>query len=471
MFNFRMLILSVVALSGCVSQTAYVVPKVELPATVSDVPGLPRVDWVAAAPADLQDRGDWWQVFADPQLAALERRATDSNQSIEAAMARLLQARSEVKSTRAEFFPIIGADVAGSRQRTSANVAGRSLADKTTNDFSTGLDVSWEPDLFGKVRQALQSAEAREHASAADFAAVRLSIQAQLAIDYFDLRDALRQQAILEETVASLQRAGSLVQVRFNAGIASELDVAQSDTQLQATQAQLQDISIRVAQLQHAIATVTNDPGSRVELTVRNADSTVPVTADELPSVLLQRRPDIAAAERRVFASYSDVEVARAAFFPDLLLTAAGGRESSTLANWATLPSRFWTVGPALVGTLFDGGRRQSQVDSARARNREAIADYRAVVLGAFQEVQDQLTATKQLRTEAQLQAAAVTSAERALRVAMDRYRAGAVSYLEVVTAQSTALQNERAAADVSRRQLEATVRLIKAVGGPVAAG
>lgn len=212
---------------------------------------------------------------------------------------------------------------------------------------------------------------------------------------------------------------------------------------------------------------IIRDPaGVRIVPVASTVNSTVPSIPDELPFVLLQRRPDDAAAERRVFASYSDVAVARAAFFPDPLLAASGGRESSTLANWATLPSRFWTVGPALVGTVFDGGRRQSQVDSAKAQNREAIADYRLTALSAFQEVQDQLTAAQQLRGEAQLQAAAVSSAERALRVAMDRYRAGAISYLEVVTAQSTALQNERAAADIARRQLEAAVRLIKAVGG-----
>lgn len=472
MFDIRVgILLCVLTMAGCATQAAYVVPAVKLPTSVSDtatMPGVspPQVGWVPAAPADLEDRGNWWQLFGDPNLSTLEGAATKSNQSLEAATARLLQARSQVRSARAGYFPVVGASAAVNRQRTSANVAGRSLADKTVNDFSAGLDVSWEPDLFGKVAHTVQAAKAREEASAADWAALRLSIQGEVAVDYFDLKDALRQRTILQQSVVSYERAGDLVQARFNAGIASDLEVAQSQTQLQTTQAQLQDISIRAAQLEHAIATLVNDPGANINVTANDPDLTLMPIPAELSSDLLQRRPDIAAAERRVFASYSDVSTAQSAFFPDLLLAASGGRESSTVTNWLTLPSRFWTVGPSLVGTIFDGGRRQSQVELTKAQYREAIANYRQGVLTAFQEVQDQLQAAQQLQGEAQLQAAAVRSAERALRVATDRYRAGAVSYLEVVTAQSTALANERTAADISRRQLEASVRLIKAVGG-----
>jgi NodT family efflux transporter outer membrane factor (OMF) lipoprotein len=460
-----------VALVGCASGPAYRRPDVTVPASYKEIAGTgtsqaPPAGWVAALPADTANRGAWWEIFHDPQLQQLELRASQSNQSVQEALATLLEARSAVGVARSGYAPTISAGATQTRFHTSNNVVGRSLAGQTVPDYAVGLNASWEPDLFSRVRHAVDAADAQAEASSADLAAVQLSIQAELAVDYFDLLDADAETALLAKTVASYSSAMALVQHRFDAGIASDYDLAQAETQLETTQSQLIDLGIRRGQLEHAIAKLVGEPASTFSLQTNGVELAPPAIPPGIPSALLERRPDIASAERHIAGANADIGEATAAFYPDLVLSASGGFESSGLGTWLSLPSRFWAVGPAVIGTIFDGGRRKHELEAARARYQETVATYRQTVLTAFQEVEDNLTATRSLAQEASTQQKAVASAERALQIALNRYQAGAVSYLDVVTAQSIALSNERVAADISRRQMDASVLLVKALGG-----
>jgi NodT family efflux transporter outer membrane factor (OMF) lipoprotein len=452
----------VAVLVGCATGPAYHRPDVSVPASYKETVGVPAANtpsagWVAASPGDTEDRGAWWEVFGDPQLQDLEARASKSNQSVQQALAALMVARSAVGVARSGYAPTISGSSSASRVHTSQNIVGRAgLAGRTVPDYSVGIGASWEPDLFSRVRHAVDAADARAQASSADLASVQLSIHAELAADYFDLLDTDAQTALLQKTVASYSSALALVQHRFDGGIASDLELAQAETQLETTQ----------AQLEHAIATLVGEPASTFTLKTAGTELTPPAIPTGVPSELLQRRPDIAAAERRVAGANADIGSAISAFYPDLVLSVTGGVESSSIGSLLSMPSRFWAIGPAIVGTIFDGGRRKHKLEGARAQYDQSVAAYRQTVLTAFQEVEDNLTATRQLADEARTQQKAVASAERALQIALNRYQAGAVSYLDVVTAQSTALSNERVAADISRRQMDASVLLVKALGG-----
>ena len=469
--SFLLTLAAAALLAGCATGPAYVRPDVTVPASYKDPTGAvsnaaPPPGWVAAAPGDAQDRGAWWNIFSDSRLQQLESRVSTSNQSVQQALATLKEARADVGVARAGYYPTVTAGASGQRFRTSANIVHRGLAGQTVSDFSVGLDATWEPDLFSRVGHMVDAASARAQASAADLYAIGLSMHAELAVDYFDLCDADAEIALLEKTVASFKSALELVQHRFDGGIASDLDVAQAETQLQTTQAQLIDLGVRRAQLEHAIATLVGEPASTFSLHTDGAQLAPPSIPAGVPSELLQRRPDIAGAERRVAGFNADVGEAVSAFYPDVILAASGGLESSGFAGWMSLPSRFWAIGPQILGTIFDGGRRKQQLSAARARFDESVAGYRQTVLTAFQEVEDNLTASRTLANEAETQQKAVASSERALQIALNRYQAGAVSYLEVVTAQSTALTNERTAVDISRRRMDASVLLVKALGG-----
>jgi NodT family efflux transporter outer membrane factor (OMF) lipoprotein len=291
-------------------------------------------------------------------------------------------------------------------------------------------------------------------------------MHAELAIDYFDVHDSDAEILLLQKTVSAYQEALDLVQHRFEAGAASDFDVAQAQTQLETTQSQLIDLDVARAQLVHAIATLIGEPASSFSLSTDGSQLAPPAIPTGIPSQLLERRPDVAAAERRAAASNADIGQATAAFFPDLMLSASGGLESSNLATWVAMPSRFWAIGPALVGTLFDGGRRKHQLEGAKAGYAASVADYRQIALTAFQEVEDNLAAGQTLDAEAKTQEMAVRSSQHALDVALNRYKAGAVSYLDVTVAQSTALANERTATEIARRRSDASVLLIKALGG-----
>jgi NodT family efflux transporter outer membrane factor (OMF) lipoprotein len=455
-------------LIGCTPGPAYVKPTLAVPTSYQEgAASTPPSGWQRAQPTDTADRGAWWEIFADNQLNTLESKVTVSNQTIQKALATLQQAKAMVGVAHAGYFPTLTAGVSQSRSLTSKNLIGHpGLAGKTVSDYSAALDASWEPDLFDRIGHQVDAATAREQASAADLAAISLSMHAELAVDYFNLRQLDAEARLLTETVAAYQQAYDMVQLRFQGGVSSASDLAEAQTQLQQTKAQLIDLGVARAQNEHAIATLIGVPASSFSLPVDGDTPPVPSIPVGLPSTMLQRRPDIAAAERRLAAANADVGEATSAFFPDLLLSASGGVESSKLSQFALLPSRFWALGPALVQTVFDGGRRKQELNNAKATYTGDVADYRQTVLNAFQEVEDNLSALDTLANEAQVQQQAVQSSALALQLANNRYKAGAVDYLTVVVAQSASLSNAQAAAEITRRQLDASVLLVKALGG-----
>jgi NodT family efflux transporter outer membrane factor (OMF) lipoprotein len=463
--------LSAMLLAGCATGPAYVKPTVDVPTAFKEQAAgaattAPAQGWKSAAPQDAQDRGAWWEVYNDAELNQLEARVSVSNQTIVMAVASLQEARAAVGAARAAYFPLVQAGIEPNRNLTSQTVLGRSLAGKTVWDNTAGVTATWEPDLFGKIGHAVEGAKARAEASAADLASVQLSMHAELAVDYFDLRGLDTDTDLLQQTVVAYQAALDIATQRFAAGVASDSDVALARTQLQTTRSQLIDLGVMRAQLEHAIATLSGEAASKFSLPPSATQFAPPDLPAGVPSQLLERRPDVAAAERLVAASNADVGAATAAFFPDLLLSLSGGLESGGFAQWASAPSRFWAVGLPVIGTLFDGGLRRQRLNGAKASFQGAVADYRQVVLTAFQDVEDNLAALRILADESAAQESAVNAAEHELQLAMQRYQAGAIGYLEVVTAQSMALSNERTAIEIARRRLDASVLLVKALGG-----
>jgi len=458
------------ALAACSTLPPYAPPAVAVPAhfagTASAASDAGANGWTTAAPADGAPRGPWWTVYNDADLNRLEARIDVSNQTVKKAVAQLQQARAMVDYQRAGFFPTVTAGVAQSRFRTSQNIVGHSLAGKTVPDYSTGIAASWEPDLFGRVRDAVAGASASTEASAADLEAVRLSVTADPAVEYFDLRSLDTQKKLLDDTVTAYGAALRLLQQQLHDGAIDASAVAQAETQLETTRAQDTDIDVQRAQLQHAIATLTGEPASTFTLPPKVESFAVPAIPAGLPSQLLERRPDIAAAERRVAAGNAQIGEAHAAFFPDLVLSATAGLESSFFAPWLTAPSLFWSIGPQLVGTLFDGGRRSATLRGANAQYDGFVADYRQTVLVAFQQVEDNLSALNSLADEAASQDRATSAANLSLKLTTNRFNAGAVSYLDVVTAQTIALTNQRTADQIAARRMDASVLLLKALGG-----
>ena len=470
-FARRVVALGVVtALAACSTLPPYSPPTVAVPAHYAGAPaGQPG--WQVAAPADAASRGAWWTVFNDADLNALEARVDVSNQTVKKAVADLEQARATVDYQHAGFLPTVTACVAQSRSRISQNKLGSSLAGKTTPDYQLGVAASWEPDVFGRVRDAVAGAQANADASAADLQAVKLSVTAELATDYFALRSLDTQKQLLDDSVRAYADALKLLQQQLAAGAIDASAVAQAETQLEATRTQDTDIDASRAQLQHAIATLVGENASTFALPPRVQAFDVPAIPAGVPSQLLERRPDIAAAERRVAAANAQIGEARAAFFPDLVLSASAGLESGFFMPWLTAPSLFWSLGPQLVGTLFDGGRRSATLRGAHAQYDGEVADYRQTVLGAFQQVEDQLSALDALASEAASQQRATDAADLSLRLTTNRFNAGAVSYLDVVTAQTIALTNRRQADQIAARRMEAAVGLLKALGGGWHAG
>ncbi|KWA23795.1 efflux transporter outer membrane subunit [Burkholderia territorii] len=463
------------ALSACSTLPAYSPPAVAVPAhyagvVAAGVPaaGVPAAQpgWNVASPADTASRGAWWTVFDDPVLNKLEARVDVSNQTVKKAVADLQQARAMVDYQHAGFLPTITAGVAQSRARVSRNKLGSSLAGKTTPDYQAGVAASWEPDVFGRVRDAVTSAQANAAASAADVQAVKLSVTAELATDYFALRSLDTQKQLLDDTVRAYADALNLLKQQLAAGAIDASAVAQAATQLETTRTQDTDIDASRAQLQHAIATLVGESASTFTLAPRVQSFDVPAIPAGVPSQLLERRPDIAAAERRVAAANAQIGAARAAFFPDLVLSASTGLESGFFAPWLSAPSLFWSLGSQLAGTLFDGGRRSASLRAAHAQYDGTVADYRQTVLAAFQQVEDQLSTLDALASEADSQQRATDAADLSLKLTTNRFEAGAVSYLDVVTAQTIALSNRRLADQIAARRMEAAVTLLTALGG-----
>jgi NodT family efflux transporter outer membrane factor (OMF) lipoprotein len=423
--------------------------------------------WKVAQPKDDQIRDNWWEMFGDPTLNALEEQVDISNQTIAAAAANYQVARALVKQARSQYFPLATTSPAYSRSRLSST--GRQInvsTGVTTTDLLLPFDVSWEPDLWGRIRNTVKMNAFEAQATAADLENTRLSVQAQVATTYYQLRgqDALRQ--LLDETVVAFQQSLDLTKALYDTGIVSDQDVAQAETQLQTTQAQATDLGILRAQFEHAIALLVGRPASTFSIPVEPLKASPPSIPFGVPSELLERRPDIAAAERRVAEANAGIGVAKAAYFPALLLSGTVGFESSSITQWLTWPSRIWSVGPSLAQTLFDAGERKAVSQQAWASYDLTVANYRETVLTAFQEVEDSLAALRILSQERQQQDAAVKSSERFLRLAIDRYKLGIDSYLNVITAQTTLLNNQRTAVNIRMQQMTASVQLIMALGG-----
>lgn len=463
---------SLASMQGCTPGPVYERPSINIPTRYKEAGEMATVTqraasgWVPARPEDDAARGMWWAVFGDAMLDRLESQLTMGNQTIKKSLADLRQARAMVGVARSSYLPSIDAGVDANVDHTSQNVVGHALAGRTVQDYAVGMTASWEPDLFDRIGHEVDAASARAQASAADLASISLSMHAALALDYIDLRELDIETVVMKQIVADDKRAYALVQTRFDGGIASQSDVAEAQTQWEVAKAQLIDLGEARAHYEHAIAVLIGVPPADFTLAPDVEPLPLPRIPAGMPSTLLERRPDIAAAERRVAAANADVGEATSAFFPDLVLSATGGFEASRFSQWAMLPSRFWAIGPALVGTLFDGGRRRDQLSAAAAAENAAAAAYRQTVLSAFQEVEDNLSSLHVLADEAVTQQRAVDESTLAARLAMTRYQDGATDYLEVVSTQSVNLAQLRAQVDLSRRRLEADVRLIKALGG-----
>ncbi|AOR69435.1 RND transporter [Burkholderia stabilis] len=460
-----------VLLAGCAVGPDYHRPDTSIPAAFKEAPA----GWKVAQPADRTDRGAWWAVYNDPQLDALIGKLNASNQTIAQSAAAYRQARALVTEARAAYFPTVGLTASGSRARTprtslssgsSSSSFGSGSSGSISNSYSVGLDASWEPDLWGKVSRTVSAQRAGEAAAAADLANARLSQQALLAQTYFQLRTSDALQKLLDDTVKSYEQSLKLTQNQYAQGVAARADVIQAQTQLQSAQAAAIDNGVARAQYEHAIATLIGEPASTFSLPVNPLTAEPPITPVDVPSALLERRPDIAAAERRAAAANEQIGVAISAFFPTLTLSATGGVQSSVWSQLFTLPARFWTVGPQLAATLFDAGLRAAQTDAARATYDQDVAAYRLAVLTAFQDVEDNLASQRILAREIDVQRQAVDSAEHALAIVTNQYKAGTVAYLNVLTAQTTAFTAQQKLATISGQRMTSSVGLVKALGG-----
>jgi NodT family efflux transporter outer membrane factor (OMF) lipoprotein len=466
------------ALAGCTVGPDYVRPGVSVPANYKSVDAGVQAasskDWKPAQPADAKARAPWWEIYGDPQLNALEERVVSANQTVAAASARFRGARAAVAQSRAAYFPTVTANAAFNQSRASENVLYKSSAGVTLPDYMINAQISWEPDLWGRISRAVEGGRAEAEASSADLHSAILSMQAELAGNYFELRGTVEEERLLTETLQAYQKALTLTKDRFAGGVAAESDVAQAEEQLKATQAQLIDLDTTKSRLVNAIAILVGEPPSTFTLDVAPLNAgNVPNPAAALdalplgiPSALLERRPDIAAAERRVAEANARVGVATAAFFPNLLLAATGGLEATNFSSWLMAPSRFWSLGPQLAFTVLDFGGRAAARDSARAAYDESVADYRLTVLTAFGQVEDNLNALQVLRRELAAQREAVDAAQRALNKVGNRYENGAITYLSVVVTQAIVLSDQRAAVNIERRRMAASVALVKALGG-----
>jgi NodT family efflux transporter outer membrane factor (OMF) lipoprotein len=456
-------------LASCMVGPKYSKPSTPLPQTFKEQPpdSFKESDgWKPGQPADQLLRGNWWVIFGDTRLNDLEQQVNISNQDLKAAEARFHEARAMIRFNRAAQFPSIAVGPSINSVHDSAHRPFLSAASGSTGDFILPFDLSYELDLWGRVRRTVAAAREEAEASAADLQTVRLSIQAELAFDYFELRAADAQKQLLDDTVKAYTDALKLTTDRYQGGASPPSDVAQARTQLATTQAQDTDVGVQRSQFEHAIAVLTGKPPAEFSLPPEPLDIQPPVIPVGLPSQLLERRPDIAAAERRVAEGNQQIGIARAAFFPTLLLGATAGLEGTSLLNWFNWPSRFWAVGPSMLQTIFDGGRRHATSDAALASYDALVANYREVSLTAFQQVEDNLAALRILELESKQQREAVLAAQESLRIFTNRYKGGLDNYLQVITAQTTTLTNQRTDVDIRRRRMDASVLLIKALGG-----
>ena len=451
-------------LGGCSLAPTYHTPSLPpMPATFKEA----GTAWRVASPADQTPRGDWWSVYDDSTLGQLESKLDADNPSLAAALARYDTARAYESQLQSGLFPHFGVLANPIRARQSDNRPLRGSNEPNEYDSDTvGVSASYDLDLWGRIRNEVGQGRALSDAAKADLANAKLSLEAQLADDYVRLRGYDIQAGILDDTLQAYQRALTLTENRHAGGIASGLDVSRAQAQLHDAQAQVTDVQAQRALVEHAIASLVGVPASSFSLAPEREQLDVPVTPIGVPSTLLERRPDIAAAERRVYAANAGIGVARAAFFPDLSLSGSYGFQNTGLSNLLAIGNRFWALGPLATLDLFDGGLRRAEVREAHAEFAEASADYRQTVLGAFREVEDDLVLLRDLGVEAGQEDEAVQAAQKTQSIANNRYREGIVNYLEVVTAQTAALSAERSAETIRTRRLQASVDLIRALGG-----
>lgn len=456
--------LVVVALTLCLA-ACNLAPKYDTPATPHVVAYKEGGDWIAAVPSDGEIRGKWWEVFHDQTLNALEDRVTDANEDLQVAVARFDAARADAREAQADYYPNVDASGSATRNRLSGQVA-NPLPRRTFNQFALGLDLGYELDVWGRVRNQAKAGTLRAQASAGDLAAADLSVHAELAADYFILRGYDSEQDILDRTVEDYQKFLDLTQARVKVGYARKADVSAAEAQLENVRTQATDVRLKRANLEHAIAVLTGAPPADLSLPVQLLDATPPPIEPTLPTVLLERRPDVAAAERRAAAANADIGVARAAYFPTFNLNALFGVQGARTGGVFEAPAEVWSFGPQALVNVFDGGRRRALNARARALHAEAAAAYRQTVLTAYAEVEDNLASLKHLAEEAQTQQAAVTAAAESTRHASNLYTGGLQSYFDVVEAQNIELAARLSDTDIRTRRMTASVLLIKALGG-----
>ena len=469
-----LLLLTSLLLSGCKVGPEYHRPAPlgtnSIPATYSGIQATNIGDWKAASPAAHLPHGSWWRMFGDPELDRVEGLASANSPQLAGALARFNQARDLVTVSRAELFPQVSADPSYTRQRTSFNepVDGHSAGfSRTYNTFTLPLDAGWELDLWGRVRRQVEAARARAVASKDDLEATQLALQTELATDYFSLRSLDREYEVLVRTVETYHRSLDLTLNRRRGGIATDLDVAQAETQLRSAEAELPALRLQRTRMMDALATLCGQPATGFSVAPEKVEQDVtPQIPAGLPSELLERRPDVAAAEQRMAAANADVGVAQTAFYPRIRFDGMAGLQSVSASTWLDWPSRLWSVGPSLQMPLFTGGKNRAQLAFSRAAYEETVATYRQTVLSAFQEVEDELAAQRHLRDQLAAEGLALQAAQQTLGIANNRYKAGLVTYLEVATAQSSALSLERTVVQLNAQRLVAAVGLIKAIGG-----
>ncbi len=458
-----LLAVAVFQTSGCTVGPKYQRPAAAVPPAYKEVG-----NWKPAQPNDQNLGGNWWTLFQDPQLDALELQVNVSNQNLKAAEAQYRQARAVVRYNRADYYPTVTAGPSATRTRVSAHrPPPSSIFDGITyNDFSLPLDFSYQVDVWGRVRRTVESSREQAQASAADLATVNLSMHADLAIDYFLARSLDAEEQLLNSTVTQYEQALELIETRFAGGIASDVEVQQAKTQLETTRAQAIDVGVARSQYEHAVAILIGKPPAEFSLRPLPLTAPPPNVPVSMPSELLERRPDIAAAERRVASANAQIGVAKSAYYPLINLGATGGFESSSITTLLNGPSGLWSFGFAAAQTIFDGGRRRAASDQAIAAYDQSVANYRQTVLTGFQQVEDNVAALRILEREAQTQDRAVEAAQKYLDLAITRYKGGVTSYLEVTTAQSASLSDQITAVNLLGRRMVDSVLLIQALGG-----
>jgi NodT family efflux transporter outer membrane factor (OMF) lipoprotein len=470
--SILLLLGAMLALGGCTVGPHYQRPSAPVPAAYKEPPPASfkeAGEWKQAQPSDSMIRGKWWEIYNDPQLNALEEQVSISNQNVQAAEAQFRAAHAGVGIARSNLFPSISVNpsIVASRAANTFgnNQVGQTFA-TTRAVYSLPVDLSWTIDVWGSIRRSITASAEAAQVSEADLENARLSFQAELAQDYFQLHGTDGDQQLLDRTVASYQDYLQLTQNRFKAGVASGGDVAQAETQLASAQAELVDLGVQRAQLEHAIAILTGKAPADLSIPSKALASTPPPVPVGVPSTLLERRPDIAAAERQMAQANEQIGIAQAAYYPNLTLSAAAGLTSANFTRWLSWPSRFFSVGPQLSQTVFDAGRRRGAVAQTSALYEATVAAYRQTVLTGFQQVEDNLAALRVLEDEAAVQAREVDAAERNLAISTAQYKAGTASYLQVIIAQAAALSARRGSVDTLTRRMVSSVLLIEALGG-----